>query len=85
MKGYYEDDEATAKCFHDEFYLTGDMGYLDTDGYLYLEARKKDMIVTGGENVNPNEVEDRILEHPDIEDAAVFPLKDDEWAYVDFS
>jgi acyl-CoA synthetase (AMP-forming)/AMP-acid ligase II len=58
------------------------MGYLDTEGYLYLEARKKDMIISGGENVNPNEVEDRIMEHPDISDAAVFPLKDDEWGEI---
>ena len=82
MKGYFEDEEATVNCFQDEFYLTGDMGYIDTDGYLYLEARKKDMIVTGGENVNPNEVEDRIMEHPDIKDAAVFPIKDDEWGEI---
>ena len=82
MKGYYKDKEATENSFHDGFYLTGDMGYLDTDGYLYLEARKRDMIVTGGENVNPNEVEDRLLEHPDIVDAAVFPIKDDEWGEI---
>ena len=82
MKGYYNDEEATENCFRDEFYLTGDMGYLDMEGYLFLEARKKDMIVTGGENVNPNEVEDRLLEHPDIEDAAVFPIKDDEWGEI---
>jgi len=82
MKGYYNDEEATENCFQDEFYLTGDMGYLDMEGYLFLEARKKDMIVTGGENVNPNEVEDRLLEHPDIEDAAVFPIKDDEWGEI---
>jgi O-succinylbenzoic acid--CoA ligase len=82
MKGYYNDDEKIEDYFEDEFYLTGDMGYLDTEGYLYLEARKKDMIITGGENVNPNEVEDRIMEHPDISDAAVFPLKDDEWGEI---
>jgi len=82
MKGYYNNDEETESSFKDEFYLTGDMGYLDTEGYLFLEARKTDMIITGGENVNPNEVEDRILEHPDIEDAAVFPLKDDEWGEI---
>ena len=82
MKGYYNDKEGTEKCFEDEFYLTGDMGYLDTDGNLFLEARKKDMIITGGENVNPNEVEDRIIEHPNVEDAAVFPLKDDDWGEI---
>ena len=82
MKSYYNDEEKIEDYFEDEFYLTGDMGYLDTEGYLYLEARKKDMIISGGENVNPNEVEDRIMEHPDISDAAVFPLKDDEWGEI---
>ena len=82
LKGYYNNEEETEKNIENGFYYTGDIGYLDTDGYLFLEARRTDMIVTGGENVNPNEVENRILEHPDIIDAAVFPLRDDDWGEI---
>ena len=66
----------------DGFYYTGDMGFVDADGYLFIEARRTDLIVTGGENVNPNEVEKRLIEHPGIVDAAVFPLKDDDWGEI---
>jgi len=79
MKGYYSNESATRKKYNDDHYLTGDIGYMDADGYLYVEARRTDLIVTGGENVNPNEVENRIIEHPDISDVAVFPLADDDW------
>jgi O-succinylbenzoic acid--CoA ligase len=79
MKGYYNNEDETAKKIEDGFYYTGDIGFVDADGYLFIEARRTDLIVTGGENVNPNEVEKRLTEHDDILDAAVFPLKDDEW------
>jgi o-succinylbenzoate---CoA ligase len=79
MKGYYNDEDGTTKKIEDGFYFTGDIGFVDADGYLFIEARRTDLIVTGGENVNPNEVEKRLTEHEDILDAAVFPLKDDEW------
>ena len=49
---------------------------------MFIEARRTDLIVTGGENVNPNEVEKRLIEHPEIVDAAVFPLKDDDWGEI---
>jgi len=82
MKGYYNDKDETEKKIEDGFYYTGDMGFVDADNYLFIEARRTDLIVTGGENVNPNEVEKRIIEHPEIVDAAVFPLKDDDWGEV---
>lgn len=82
MKGYYANEARNDKLFKDEYYLTGDIGYQDADGYLFVEARKTDLIITGGENVNPNEVENRIIEHPGISDAAVFPLKDDDWGEI---
>ncbi|MFB3055707.1 MAG: hypothetical protein ACE1ZQ_00920, partial [Ignavibacteriaceae bacterium] len=66
----------------DGFYYTGDIGFVDANGYLFIEARRTDLIVTGGENVNPNEVEKRLIEHPEIVDAAVFPLKDDDWGEI---
>jgi O-succinylbenzoic acid--CoA ligase len=82
MKGYYANEAENSKLFNDGYYLTGDIGYLDADGYLFIEARKTDLIITGGENVNPNEVEYRLIEHPEIINAAVFPLKDDDWGEI---
>lgn len=82
MKGYYNDEAETEKKIEDGFYFTGDMGFVDADNNLFIEARRTDLIVTGGENVNPNEVEKRLIEHPDIVDAAVFPLKDDDWGEI---
>ncbi len=82
MKGYYNDVDETEKKIEDGFYYTGDMGFVDADNYLFIEARRTDLIVTGGENVNPNEVEKRLIEHPEIVDAAVFPLKDDDWGEI---
>jgi len=82
MKGYYNDDEETEKKIEDGFYFTGDIGYVDAEGCLFIESRRTDLIITGGENVNPNEVENRLVEHPEISDAAVFPLKDDDWGEI---
>ena len=55
------------------------MGYLDADGYLYLADRRADLIITGGVNVYPREVEDRLLAHPQVVDAAVFGIPNDDW------
>jgi O-succinylbenzoic acid--CoA ligase len=82
MKGYYNKPEETGTKLENGFYYSDDVGYLDDEGYLFLEARKDDMIVTGGENVYPFEVENRIIEHPDISDVGVFPVKDDEWGEI---
>ena len=82
LKGYYKNVEETERKFEEDFYLTGDIGYLDADSYLFVEARRTDLIVTGGENVNPNEVENRINEHPLVKESAVFPLKDDDWGEI---
>ena len=72
MKGYWNKPEATAKAITDDGWLkTGDAGYLDEDGYLYIHDRVKDMIVTGGENIYPAEVENALMSHPDIADVAV--------------
>jgi len=82
MKGYYDNERDTEAKLNNGVYYSDDVGYLDEDGYLFLESRKDDMIITGGENVYPNEVENRIIEHPDISDAVVFPIKDDEWGEI---
>jgi malonyl-CoA/methylmalonyl-CoA synthetase len=78
--GYWERPEATAEAFTaDGWFRTGDIGELDADGYLRLVGRASDLIITGGYNVYPREVEDAILEHPDVVDAAVVGLPDDTW------
>jgi malonyl-CoA/methylmalonyl-CoA synthetase len=78
--GYWERPDANAEAFTpDGFFRTGDIGELDADGYLSLVGRASDLIITGGYNVYPREVEDAILEHPDVVDAAVVGLPDDTW------
>jgi malonyl-CoA/methylmalonyl-CoA synthetase len=80
FRGYWERPDATAAAFTDDrWFRTGDIGELDPDGYLRLVGRASDLIITGGYNVYPREVEDAILEHPDVVDAAVVGLPDDTW------
>jgi acyl-CoA synthetase (AMP-forming)/AMP-acid ligase II len=80
MSGYHRLDEATAKAFVEGgWYRTGDAGYLDEDGYLYLYDRVKDMIVSGGENIYPVEVENALHEHPGVRDCAVIGVPDERW------
>jgi fatty-acyl-CoA synthase len=79
MRGYWHNPGATADALRDGWLRTGDAGYVDRDGYLYIQDRIKDMIVTGGENVYPAEVEHAILGHPAIADAAVIGIPDDRW------
>ncbi len=72
MKGYWNKPEATAEAIDTDGWLhTGDIGHLDDDGYLYITDRAKDMIIRGGENVYCVEIENRLVEHPTIADAAV--------------
>ena len=63
-KGYWNAPEETAAAFVDGYLLTGDIGYMDEDGYFYLVDRKKDMIISGGFNVYPRTIEEAIYEHP---------------------
>ena len=72
MPGYWGKPEATAEILHDGWLSTGDLGHVDDDGYLYITDRAKDMIIRGGENVYCVEIENRLVEHPAIADAAVF-------------
>ncbi len=80
-RGYLNNSEKTEEKFSNNKFFTGDYGYMDKDGYLYIEARRNDLIVSGGENISPYEVEKILLEHPDILDAAVFGLEDKEWGH----
>ncbi|MEC9347912.1 MAG: fatty acid--CoA ligase [Pseudomonadota bacterium] len=79
MKGYWRRPEATAQAIRDGWYHSGDAGYLDEDGWLYIHDRIKDMIVSGGENVYPAEVESALFGHPAIADVAVIGVPDEKW------
>lgn len=79
MAGYYKDPEATAEASRHGWHHTGDIGYLDSDGYLFIVDRLKDMIITGGFNVYSAEVEQALLAHPAVLDCAVIGLPDDTW------
>ncbi|HEV2568722.1 long-chain-fatty-acid--CoA ligase [Sphingomonas sp.] len=80
MGGYHRLPDATAGAFVEGgWYRTGDAGYLDADGYLYLYDRVKDMIVSGGENIYPVEIENALHEHPGVRDCAVIGVPDPKW------
>ena len=76
MKGYWNLPEETNATFHDGWLLTGDMGYMDEDGYFYIVDRKKDMIIAGGFNIYPREIEEVLYEHEAIQEAAVIGVPD---------
>ena len=79
MAGYYQDPTATAEASRFGWHHTGDIGYLDDEGYLYIVDRAKDMIITGGFNVYSVEVEAALMQHPDVQDSAVIGLPDEKW------
>jgi fatty-acyl-CoA synthase len=80
MAGYWNLPEATARTLDKGGWLrTGDAGYLDEHGYLYIHDRIKDMIISGGENIYPAEVESAICDHPEVAEAAVIGVPDDKW------
>jgi len=76
---YLHDEEKTKKGRHDGFFTVGDIGYLDEDGYLFLRDRKTDMIISGGVNIYPAEIEAVLVGHPKIADVAVFGIPDADW------
>jgi long-chain acyl-CoA synthetase len=76
MKGYWNRPEETEAAFVDGFFLTGDIGMMDADGYFYIVDRKKDMIISGGFNVYPRVIEEALYEHPDVEEAIVIGIPD---------
>ncbi len=79
MMGYWKNPELTASTLRGGWYHTGDIGYMDEEGYLFLVDRKADMIVTGGENVYPKETEDVLYRHPAVAMAAVVSAPDEKW------
>ena len=79
MEGYYKQEAATKETIRDGWIHTRDMGWLDEDGYLFLAGRKSDMIIRGGENIAPEEIEHVLHTNPDIEECAVIGVPDLEW------
>ena len=80
MTGYLNNPEATAAVFWEEgWFRSGDLGFFDPDGYLYIVDRLKELIITGGENVYPREVEEVLYARPEIQECAVIGLPDQEW------
>jgi fatty-acyl-CoA synthase len=79
ISGYHANDAATDAAQRDGYYTVGDMGRVDADGYYYLESRKHDMVISGGVNIYPREIEDLLHTHPAIVDAAVIGVPDPEW------
>ncbi len=79
MKGYWRNPEETAEALRGGWFHTGDLGYMDEEGYLYLVGRKKDLIISGGENIYPMEVEEALYSHPSVLEAAVIGVSDKKW------
>jgi acyl-CoA synthetase (AMP-forming)/AMP-acid ligase II len=79
MKEYYKNPEATREASLYGWHHTGDIGYLDESGYVYIIDRKKDMVISGGFNVYPSEVEQVIMTLPEVQDCAVIGVPDEKW------
>jgi fatty-acyl-CoA synthase len=79
LEGYWQQPEETERALGDGWFHTGDGGFIDGDGYLVIQDRKKDVIITGGENVSSIEVEDAIFGHPDVAEVAVIGVPDEKW------
>jgi fatty-acyl-CoA synthase len=82
MTGYYKDPEATEVAFEGGWFHSGDLAVMHSDGYIQIMDRKKDIIISGGENISTVEVESVIYRHPDVQEVAVIPVPDDKWGEV---
>ena len=78
-RGYWRDDKKTAASFYGDWFRTGDVGYLDSDGFLFLTDRVKDMIISGGENIASSEVERVVYQMPQVREAAIIGVPDEKW------
>lgn len=80
--GYLNEAKSWNTKFHDDYYLSGDYGYIDENGLLFVASRRTDLIISGGENISPREVELYLNEHTEIIDSFVFPINDSEWGQI---
>ena len=83
--GYYNNPEANAKSFRNGWFRTGDLGHVDDDGFLYLTGRESDMYISGGSNVYPREIEEKILQHEAVSEVAVLGIPDPFWGEVGYA
>ena len=79
MPGYFQRPDLTAEAIKDGWLYSGDLGYVDEEGFLFLVDRKKDLIISGGVNVYPRDIEELVVQHPDVTDVAVFGVAHDRW------
>jgi fatty-acyl-CoA synthase len=77
--GYYDNPEANEKAFRDGWFRTGDLGHMDDEGFVYITGRASDMYISGGSNVYPREIEEKILTHPAIAEVAIVGVPDPLW------
>jgi len=75
MKGYYKNLEETKKSFYKDWFLTGDLGFMDEESYVFVKGRAKELIIKGGENISPREIDDVLYQHPAVLEAAAFATK----------
>jgi fatty-acyl-CoA synthase len=80
--GYYDNPEANAKAFRDGWFRTGDLGHMDEEGFVYITGRASDMFISGGSNIYPREIEEKILTHPAIGEVAVLGVPDPVWGEI---
>jgi acyl-CoA synthetase (AMP-forming)/AMP-acid ligase II len=80
--GYHDNPEANAKAFRNGWFRTGDLGHMDDEGFVYITGRASDMYISGGSNIYPREIEEKILQHPAISEAAVLGVPDPVWGEV---
>ena len=80
--GYFNNPEANAKSFRNGWFLTGDLGHMDAQGFVYLTGRASDMYISGGSNIYPREIEEKLLEHPELSEVAVLGVPDPVWGEV---
>ncbi len=79
MEGYYKDPEKTAEAIRDGWFYTGDLAVTHPDGYIEIQDRAKDLIISGGENISSTEIEGILYKHPDVLEVAVIAVPDDKW------
>jgi o-succinylbenzoate---CoA ligase len=82
MKGYYKRKDISSNAIRYDWYFTGDYGYKSSDGYLYVVSRRIDLIVSGGENINPYEIEELLIGCPGIDDVCIIPQSDPDWGEI---